>query len=92
MEEAIVRFNREVTSLEELLQDPFIDQSARDMAHLLIQEVERFREIHLIRITQNRLNNLPESFISPTDFSLWVLYELYAITEEIYHFVESTGA
>lgn len=88
-EEIKQQFDTQVELLEQTLKRPDLMTSATKLGKLLLQDVHRFQELHLARINQARLNSIVEPLIHPVDFSLWVIYQMHAYTEEIYHYIKT---
>lgn len=86
---ATEQFNKQVSLLDQFFSDTVPSSSVRKLGQQLMADVQRFQELHLVRINQGRLKNMSQPFVHHVDFSMWVLYQLYAYTEEIHHFLQT---
>lgn len=85
-------FETLVAKLEQTISRPDLARSTIMLGKLLFQDVRRFQELHLIRINENRINTVSQPLLHPVDFSLWVINQMHAYAEEIYHYIKTVEA
>lgn len=83
------QFSQQLSQLQQVINRQDIFPSTHQLGELLLNDVKRFESLHLIEINENRLNQITDPLIHPVDFSLWVLYQMYSYTEEIYHYMKT---
>jgi hypothetical protein len=86
------QFIQQISLLEARLARPGLSTSSLELGRNLLQEAQRYQELQLSQINQSRLETLPESLLHPVDFSMWVLYHTYSLSEEIYHYLKTCEA
>ena len=86
---SLKQFHSQVGLLTQALASPELSASARLLGNHLLEEAQRFQERHLIEINDHRLSTRPDPLVHPVDFSMWVQYQLYSYTEEIYHYLKT---
>ncbi|MHA2248767.1 MAG: hypothetical protein ACXAD7_00325 [Candidatus Kariarchaeaceae archaeon] len=83
------QFLIQVQLLEPTLERRDLSESTRMVGKQILQSASRFQELQLARINRARLQSLPTSLIDPGDFSIWVIWEMKNLTEEIQYFISS---
>ena len=86
---AIERLQQQVEQLEKFLEDPTIKPLQLETGKQLYTDSLRFINQRLYQINQTRFQNLTSQLIHPVDFSMFVLYRMYSLTEEIFHFIHT---
>ena len=83
------QFDEQVQELERVLDRPYLPKPSHMLGKKILQSVYRFQELQFVRLSQSRLQALPSSLIDPSDFSLWVIWEMKNLTDEMKQFISS---
>ncbi len=83
------QFDEQIRELERALDRPYLPKHSQMLGRKILQSTNRFQELQFVRLNQSRLQALPSSLIDPSDFSLWVIWEMKNLTDEMKQFVTS---
>jgi len=84
---AIKKLLTQQNYLQQALVEREMEETTRLMGKELLNDVKRFQEHHLSEINKQRLDSINKPLLHPIDFSLWVIYEIHSLTDQIYHFL-----
>jgi hypothetical protein len=83
------QFDEQIQELERVLDRPYLPKHSLMLGRKILQSANRFQELQFVRLNQSRLQALPSSLIDPSDFSLWVIWEMKNLTDEMKQFITS---